>query len=191
MASKRFDYIVVGGGSAGCVAASRLVAEQGARVLLVEAGPRRTSPILAMPAGYMKFLARDTYLTMHHVVPQPQLGGRAPIVPQAKVLGGGSAVNAMVYIRGQAADYDAWDEALGGAGWSFADLLPYFVRQEGNDHLGAPFHGADGPLKVSHLGQHCAMSRAFVQALQAMGVPYRPDFNGGEQAGGGYMQHTI
>ena len=96
MASRRFDYIVVGGGSSGCVVASRLVAEQGARVLLVEAGPRKASPILAMPAGYMKFLARDTYLTMHHVVPQPQLGGRAPIVPQAKVLGGGSAVNAMV-----------------------------------------------------------------------------------------------
>ena len=120
----QFDYIVVGGGSAGCVVASRLVAEQRARVLLVEAGPRRTNPILAMPAGYMKFLARDTYLTMHRVVAQPQLGGRAPIVPQARVLGGGSAVNAMVYMRGQAADYDAWDEALGGAGWSFAACCP-------------------------------------------------------------------
>jgi len=144
-----------------------------------------------MPAGYMKYLARETYLTMHRVVPQPQLGGRAPIVPQAKVLGGGSAVNAMVYIRGQAADYDAWDEALGGAGWSFADLLPYFVRQESNDHLGAPFHGSDGPLKVSHLGQHSPMSRAFVQAMQQKGVPYTPDFNGPSQAGVGYMQHTI
>ena len=154
MASQRHDYIVVGGGSAGCVVASRLVGEHGARVLLVEAGPRRASPILAMPAGYMKYLARETYLTMHRVVPQPQLDGRAPIVPQAKVLGGGSAVNAMVYIRGNAADYDGWDEALGGAGWSCADLLPHFIRQEGNDHLGAPFHGVDGPLKVSHLGQH-------------------------------------
>jgi choline dehydrogenase len=191
MASRRFDYIVVGGGSSGCVVASRLVAEQGARVLLVEAGPRKASPILAMPAGYMKFLARDTYLTMHHVVPQPQLGGRAPIVPQAKVLGGGSAVNAMVYIRGQAADYDQWDAALGGAGWSFRDLLPYFVRQEGNDHLGAPYHGVAGPLKVSHLGQHSAMSRAFVQAMQERGVPFTSDFNGACQAGVGFMQHTI
>ncbi|HST95991.1 MAG TPA: GMC family oxidoreductase N-terminal domain-containing protein [Microvirga sp.] len=191
MASRRFDYIVVGGGSAGCVAASRLVAEQGARVLLVEAGRRRTSPVLAMPAGYMKFLARDTYLTMHRVVPQPQLDGRAPIVPQARVLGGGSAVNAMVYIRGQAEDYDGWDEMLGGAGWRYADLLPSFVKQEGNDHLGLPYHGVDGPLKVSHLGQHAAMSRAFVQAMQARGVPYNADFNGARQAGVGFMQHTI
>lgn len=191
MASRRFDYIVVGGGSSGCVVASRLVAEQDARVLLVEAGPRRVSPILAMPAGYMKFLARDTYLTMHHVLPQPQLGGRAPVVPQAKVLGGGSAVNAMVYIRGQADDYDQWDEALGGAGWSYKDLLPYFIRQEANDHLGAPYHGVGGPLKVSHLGQHSAMSRAFVQAMQERGVPYTADFNGARQNGVGFMQHTI
>lgn len=191
MASKRFDYIVVGGGSAGCVVASRLVGEYGARVLLVEAGSRRVSPILAMPAGYMKFLARDTYLTMHHVLPQEQLFGRAPIVPQAKVLGGGSAVNAMVYIRGQAEDYDAWDEALGGAGWSYKDLLPYFIRQEGNDHLGAPYHGVSGPLKVSHLGQHSAMSRAFVQAMQEQGIAYTADFNGARQSGVGFMQHTI
>ncbi|MEZ0168013.1 GMC family oxidoreductase [Microvirga sp. TS319] len=191
MPLKRFDFIIVGGGSAGCVVASRLVAEHGARVLLIEAGPRRASRILAMPAGYMKFLARDTYLTMHNVVPQPQLGGRAPVVPQAKVLGGGSAVNAMVYIRGQAQDYDAWDAALGGAGWSYEDLLPYFIRQEGNDHLGRPYHGLSGPLKVSHLGQHSAMSRAFVQALQEKGVPYNPDFNGARQAGVGFMQHTI
>ena len=191
MASQRFDYIIVGGGSAGCVVASRLVAEHDARVLLIEAGPRKVSRILAMPAGYMKFLARDTYLTMHKVVPQPQLEGRAPIVPQAKVLGGGSAVNAMVYIRGQAEDYDSWDEALGGAGWSYEDLLPHFIRQEGNDHLGKPYHGVGGPLKVSHLGQHSAMSRAFVQALQEKGVPYNPDFNGARQAGVGFMQHTI
>ena len=191
MVSRRFDYIVVGGGSAGCVVASRLVAEHGARVLLVEAGPRRASRILAMPAGYMKFLARETYLTMHRVIPQPQLGGRAPIVPQAKVLGGGSAVNAMVYIRGQAEDYDRWDDALGGAGWSYRDLLPYFIRQEGNDHLGEPYHGVGGPLKVSHLGQHSAMSRAFVQAMQAKGIPYTADFNGARQDGVGFMQHTI
>jgi choline dehydrogenase len=191
MASQRFDYIIVGGGSAGCVVASRLVAEHDARVLLIEAGPRKVSRILAMPAGYMKFLARDAYLTMHEVVPQPQLEGRSPIVPQAKVLGGGSAVNAMVYIRGQAEDYDSWDEALGGAGWSYEDLLPHFIRQEGNDHLGKPYHGVSGPLKVSHLGQHSAMSRAFAQALQEKGVSYNFDFNGARQAGVGFMQHTI
>jgi choline dehydrogenase len=190
-AAAGYDYIVVGGGSAGCVTATRLVRDHGARVLLIEAGPRRGSRLLAMPAGYMKFLGKDTYLTMHRTAAQPQLGGRAPIVPQGRLLGGGSAVNAMVYMRGNAADYDGWDAALGGAGWSYRDLLPYFRRQEDNDHLNDEFHGFGGPLKVSHLGHHCAMSRAFVKTMQVKGVPYNPDFNGARQRGVGFMQHTI
>ena len=191
-AAGRYDYVIAGGGSAGCVLATRLVGEFGARVLLLEAGPARASPIMAMPAGYMKFLARDTYLTMHKSVPQPQLDGRAPIIPQAKLLGGGSAVNAMVYIRGQAADYDAWDRYLGqGSGWSYRDLLPHFKRQEDNDQLGSEFHGVSGPLKVSHLGHHSEVSRAFVKAVQELGLPYNPDFNGARQLGVGFMQHTI
>jgi choline dehydrogenase len=187
-----YDYIVVGGGSSGCVTASRLVREYGAKVLLLEAGPAKGSPILAMPAGYMKFLASDAYLTMHQAVPQRQLDGRAPIIPQARLLGGGSAVNAMVYMRGQVADYDGWDRYLGqGSGWSYADLLPHFKRQEDNDHLAGEFHGVGGPLKVSHLAHHCAMSRAFVKTLQGLGLPYNPDFNGPAQRGVGFMQHTI
>jgi choline dehydrogenase len=187
-----YDYIVVGGGSAGCVTASRLVRDHGASVLLLEAGPAKGSPILAMPAGYMKFLASDAYLTMHQAVPQRQLDGRAPIIPQARLLGGGSAVNAMVYMRGQAADYDGWDRYLGqGSGWSYADVLPHFKTQEDNDHLAGQFHGVGGPLKVSHLGHHCIMSRAFVKTMQGLGVPYNPDFNGAAQGGVGFMQHTI
>jgi choline dehydrogenase len=187
-----YDYVIAGGGSAGCVVASRLVGEFGARVLLLEAGPARGGRLLSMPAGYMKYLARDTYLTMHRTVPQPQLDGRAPIVPQARLLGGGSAVNAMVYIRGRAADYDGWDRYLGQeSGWSYRDLLPHFRAQEDNDHLAGEFHGIGGPLKVSHLGHHSEVSRAFVKAVQTLGLPYNPDFNGARQLGVGFMQHTI
>jgi choline dehydrogenase len=193
----RFDYIVVGGGSSACVVASRLVADGKARVLLLERGPARANPIMHFPAGYMKFLAKDTYLAMHRTKPQPQLDGRGPIVPQGRVLGGGSTVNAMVYMRGQAADYDRWNEAITPPGsnndgaWSYRDMLPYFKAQEDNDHLGGEYHGVGGPLKISHLGHTSPMTRTYVKTLQGMGIPYNPDFNGACQFGVGFMQHTI
>ncbi|XRG81842.1 GMC family oxidoreductase N-terminal domain-containing protein [Salinisphaera sp. SPP-AMP-43] len=186
-----YDYILVGGGSSACVMASRLVREAGARVLMLEAGPAKANPIMSMPAGYMKFLAKDTYLTMHHTEGQAQLNGRGPVVPQAKVLGGGSTVNAMVYMRGHAEDYDDWNAHSEGTDWSLSTLMPYFARQEDNDHLGAPHHGVDGPLKVSHLGHFSPMSRAYVKTMQGMGLNYTPDFNDGNPAGVGFMQHTI
>ncbi|MBN9233964.1 MULTISPECIES: GMC family oxidoreductase [Phyllobacteriaceae] len=189
---KDYDYIIVGGGSSGCVAAWRLVEEFGARVLLLEAGARRMSPLMHMPAGYMKYLGRDTYLDMHHMVPQPQLDGRSTIVPQARGLGGGSSVNAMVYMRGQAADYDNWADMLGtGHDWSWADMLEHFKVLENNDHLGAPAHGNAGPLNVSAPFHRCAMTDAFVAAVQNAGEVFTPDFNGGRQRGVGYMQSTI
>lgn len=194
---KIYDYIIVGGGSSACVVAARLVQDARARVLLLERGLPKTNPIMHFPAGYMKFLASDTYLAMHHTVPQPQLGGRAPVVPQGKVLGGGSAVNAMVYMRGQAADYDRWNKACIAPGtrnngaWSYQDLLPYFRAQEDNDHLAGPFHGVGGPLKVSNLAHNCQMTRSFIKTVQNMGIPWNPDFNGAIQFGVGLMQHTI
>lgn len=192
-----YDYIIVGGGSSACVVASRLVRDGRARVLLIERGPRRANPIMSIPAGYMKFLARDTYLAMHHTEPQPQLEGRGPIVPQGKVLGGGGTVNAMVYMRGQAADFDRWSQAVtppgttGNGSWSYRDLLPFFRAQEDNDHLGGEYHGVGGPLKVSHLGHTSPMTRAYVKTMQGLGLPYNPDFNGERQFGVGFMQHTI
>ena len=113
-----YDYIIVGGGSSACVVAARLVRDGKARVLMLERGPRKANPIMHFPAGYMKFLAKDTYLSMHQTKPQEQLNGRGPIVPQGKVLGGGSTVNAMVYMRGQAADYDRWNEAVTEPGYT-------------------------------------------------------------------------
>ncbi|MBY5556658.1 sorbosone dehydrogenase [Rhizobium leguminosarum] len=195
-ASDRYDYIIVGGGSSACVVAEKLVREGKARVLLLERGHAKANPIMSFPAGYMKFLAKDTYLAMHQTKPQPQLNGRGPIVPQGRVLGGGSAVNAMVYMRGQAADFDLWNELVTPKGsndgaWSYGDLLPYFKAQEDNDHLAGDFHGVGGPLKISHLGHTSAMTRTYVKTLQAMGIPYNPDFNGAHQFGVGFMQHTI
>ncbi len=193
----RYDYIIVGGGSSACVVAARLVAEGKARVLLLERGPAKPNPIMNFPAGYMKFLAKDTYLSLHKTKPQPQLGGRGPVVPQGRVLGGGSTVNAMVYMRGQAADFDLWNELITPPGsnndgsWSYRDLLPYFKAQEDNDHLAGEYHGVGGPLKISHLGHTSPMTRTYVKTLQGMGLPYNPDFNGAHQFGVGFMQHTI
>lgn len=193
----QFDYIIVGGGSSACVVAARLVTEGRARVLMLEQGSKKASPIMHFPAGYMKFLAKDTYLAMHKTKEQPQLNGRGPIVPQGKVLGGGSTVNAMVYMRGQAADYDRWNEAVTAPGanndgaWSYREMLPYFKEQEDNDHLAGEFHGVGGPLKISDLGHTSPMTRTYVKTLQGMGIPYNPDFNGAGQFGVGFMQHTI
>ena len=190
---KEYDYIVVGGGSAGCIVAARLVSEGNARVLLLEAGRDEYHPVLKMPAGYMKFLANDRFLTMHQTEAQPQLNGRGVIVPQAKVLGGGSTVNAMVYMRGHKQDYADWNQALGhqGIDWSWEALLPHFTAIEDNDHLGAPNHGVGGPMKVSHLGHFSPLSRAYVKTLQGLGIPYTADFNSGNPSGVGFMQHTI
>lgn len=190
---KEYDYIVVGGGSAGCIVAARLVSEGNARVLLLEAGRDEYHPVLKMPAGYMKFLASDRFLTMHQTEAQPQLNGRGVIVPQAKVLGGGSTVNAMVYMRGHKQDYADWNQALGhqGIDWSWEALLPHFTAIEDNDHLGAPNHGVGGPMKVSHLGHFSPLSRAYVKTLQGLGIPYTADFNSGNPSGVGFMQHTI
>ncbi|MBO9126749.1 MULTISPECIES: GMC family oxidoreductase [unclassified Rhizobium] len=195
-AKDRYDYIIIGGGSSACVVAAKLVREGKAKVLMLERGPAKANPIMHFPAGYMKFLAKDTYLAMHQTKPQPQLDGRGPIVPQGKVLGGGSTVNAMVYMRGQAADFDLWNELSTPEGsnddaWSYRDLLPYFKAQEDNDHLAGEFHGVGGPLKISHLGHTSPMTRTYVKTLQGMGIPYNPDFNSARQFGVGFMQHTI
>lgn len=192
MPGTSYDYIIVGGGSSACVAATRLVRDHGARVLLLERGPADYAWLMRMPAGYMKYLARDNFLEMHKAVPQPQLDGRAPIVPQAKVLGGGSSVNAMVYMRGQRDDYDGWDHFLGGnSGWSYADMLASFRGMEGNTRLNDAYHGIAGPLQVSDPGYMAEMSRAFVLAAQGCGIRYNTDFNGERQSGVGPMQNTF
>jgi choline dehydrogenase len=191
-----YDYIIVGGGSAACVAAWRLTKETKYSVLLLERGPAKpgfiTSKLLSMPAGWMKGIAGSPILEMHTPVPQKHLNGRTPAVGQAALLGGGSAVNAMVYTRGQAQDYDHWDQHLGqGSGWAYRDVLPHFTAMENNSDLYDQYHGTSGPLHVSNTARKCPITRDYVAAVQNLGVPYNADFNGANQAGVGTMQYTI
>ena len=185
-----YDAIVIGAGSAGCLTAGRLVADHQLRVLLLEAGPGDRHPLIHMPAGFVKLLNNDRYMTFHKSDHHPHLFDRTPSIPQGKVLGGGSSVNAMVYIRGQARDYDEWVAATGDSGWSFEHLLPHFTRMEGNSTFNNSMHGTAGPLKVSDAQHPCDLSRAFVLAAQAAGIAHNPDFNSGIQNGAGFYQLT-
>jgi choline dehydrogenase len=188
----RYDYIVVGGGSAGCVTTSRLVREFGARVLLLESGPPDRHRLIDMPAGFVKFLLRPSpFMSVYQSPPQPSLDGRSLTLMQAHVLGGGSSVNAMTYTRGVPADYAKWDAATGGAGWNWAALLPYFRKHEGNQRLNTAAHGIDGPLKVSDPHHPlCDASRVFLHAMQDLGVAYATDVNSGDQQGVAIVQTT-
>jgi len=188
----RFDHIVVGGGAAGCVAAARLVSSTGRRVLLLEAGYSNRHPLLDMPPGIFKLINNSKYMTYHVTPPQEQLAGRRLDIPQANVLGGGSSVNAQVYMRGRPSDYASWDKLLSGntdpAPWDWQTLLKYFRAMEGNDRLNNEYHGTEGPLLVSDPGFIDKTSRWFIQSVQALGIPYTHDFNGPTQTGVGFYQ---
>jgi choline dehydrogenase-like flavoprotein len=182
-----YDYIVIGGGSAGCVVTQRLV-EAGKGVLLLEAGPADNHPFVHIPGTFVRlFGTRRTY--MYKSEAEPGLKGRPMYVPQGRTLGGGSSVNAMIYIRGQAQDYDNWAD-MGAEGWSYAEMLPVFRRCEANQRLAGPYHGTEGRLHVSDTRYRHPLSYAFLRAAQEAGVPYTHDFNGADQAGAGFFQTT-
>jgi len=190
-----YDYIIVGGGSSACVAAWRLVKEKQARVLMLERGPAKAAGLsrflLPMPAAWVKGITGSDVVELHEPVPQKHLNGRAPKVGQANILGGGTAVNAMVYTRGQAEDYDHWDQFLGSKGkWAYAEMLTHFRAMEYNHEFNDAWHGVGGPLHVSGTGAKCQISEDFVLAAQGLGVAFNPDFNGAKQAGVGTMQYT-
>lgn len=192
--TKEFDHIVVGGGSAGCVVAARLASDGNAKVLLLEAGHSNRHPLLDMPPGIFKMINGSKFMKYHKTTPQEHLDGREHDIPQGNVLGGGSSVNAQVYMRGRPSDYDEWQATLrennDNAGWGWEQLLPYFRRMESNNRLNNELHGTDGPMLVSDPGHIDVMSRWFVQAVQGLGEPYNPDFNGPNQRGVGFYQFT-
>ncbi|WP_421761698.1 GMC family oxidoreductase [Devosia sp.] len=187
-----YDHIVIGGGASGCVAAARLVTDGGRRVLLLEAGHSNHHPLLDMPPGIFKLINGSKYMTYHQTVPQAHLNGRVHDIPQGNVLGGGTSVNAQVYMRGRPSDYDEWDEILrgnnDGAPWGWSSVLKHFRRIEGNNRLSNELHGADGPLLVSDPGHVDDVSRWFVQSVQQKGEPFTNDFNGPTQRGVGFYQ---
>ncbi|MEP3428851.1 MAG: GMC family oxidoreductase N-terminal domain-containing protein [Roseibium sp.] len=189
-----YDHIVVGGGSGGAVAASRLVTEGNCRVLLLEAGHSHRHPLLDMPPGIFKMINGSKFMRYHKTVPQPHLDGRVHDIPQGNVLGGGSSVNAQVYMRGRPDDYDNWNASLresnDNPGWGWDDVLPHFTGMEANNRLADKLHGIDGNVEVSDPGYIDTMSRWFVQSVQSLGEPYNTDFNGASQRGVGFYQFT-
>jgi choline dehydrogenase-like flavoprotein len=188
--SASYDYIVIGAGPAGCVMASRLSEDPDVTVALVEAGGRDTHPLFHMPAGFAK-MTKGIASWGWHTVPQKHLGGRVLRYTQAKVLGGGSSINAQIYTRGNAADYDSWAGEAGCDGWAYADVLPYFKRAEDNQRFVNAYHGYGGPIGVSIPINPLPISEAFLRAAQEYGIPYNPDFNGERQDGIGHYQVTV
>ena len=185
-----YDYIITGAGSAGCVLAARLTEDPEVKVLLIEAGGSDRHPFFHMPAGFAK-MTKGIGSWGWSTVPQRHMKDRVLWYTQAKVLGGGSSINAQIFTRGNPKDYDEWSELDGCKGWSFRDILPYFKRSEDNQRFSNAYHGTGGPLGVSAPINPLPINEAFIRAGQEYGLPYNPDFNGATQLGVGHYQITV
>ncbi len=188
---EQFDYVIVGGGSAGCVLAGRLSEDPAARVCLIEAGPPDNDLRIRIPLGVIALMGNATFDWRYQSEPHAHLQGRRVPVPRGRTLGGSGAINSMVYIRGRASDYDAWARQ-GCNGWGWADVLPKFIAAENNARLADdPLHGADGPLHVQDLPSHHPLLDDLVTAGRELGIPANDDFNGATQEGLGPYQTTM
>ncbi|MGO6789029.1 GMC family oxidoreductase [Rhizobium ruizarguesonis] len=184
-----FDYIITGAGPAGCVLASRLSEDPDVSVLLLEAGGGDWNPLFHMPAGFAK-MTKGVASWGWETVPQKHMNGRVLRYTQAKVIGGGSSINAQLYTRGNAVDYDLWAREDGCAGWDYRSILPYFKRAEDNQRFADDYHSYGGPLGVSMPAAPLPICDAYIRAGQELGIPYNHDFNGRQQAGVGFYQLT-
>ncbi len=184
-----YDFIVTGAGSAGCVLAARLTESGRYRVLLLEAGGQDSNPWIHVPIGYAKTFVDPKVNWMFESEPEPELNARTMYQPRGKVLGGTSSINGMIYMRGNAADYDQWRQ-LGNQGWDYDSVLPYFRKAEDNERSEDPWHGKGGPLRVSNQPYKWEIAEALLEACKQAGIPENPDFNGAQQEGCGYYQTT-
>ncbi|MBY5826766.1 GMC family oxidoreductase [Rhizobium leguminosarum] len=184
-----FDYIITGAGPAGCVLANRLSEDPDVRVLLLEAGGGDWNPLFHMPAGFAK-MTKGVASWGWETVPQKHMKGRVLRYTQAKVIGGGSSINAQLYTRGNAVDYDLWAREDGCEGWDYRSILPYFKRAEDNQRFADDYHSYGGPLGVSMPAAPLPICDAYIRAGQELGIPYNHDFNGRQQAGVGFYQLT-
>ena len=188
--TQTFDYVVVGGGTAGALITNRL-SQNGSSVCLIEAGPRDLNPLIHIPAGYIKNIYSKTLTWNFEAEPGEGTSGRRFSLPQGRVLGGSSSINGLNYNRGQSADFDQW-AALGNVGWSYEEVLPYFRRTERKIGPGDPYYrGRDGELPITELDWDHPITEAFITGIQELGIPVNPDYNGEFQAGAGYFQRTI
>ena len=184
-----YDYLIIGGGSAGCVLANRLSEDPQVSVALIEAGPSDSSVLIHCPAGLALLAKNGKANWSYQTVPQTALNGRRGFQPRGKVLGGSSSINAMIYIRGHHSDYDLW-ASLGNTGWSWSDVLPYFKRSENNERGADAYHGVGGPLNVKDLTTPNRFGKIFWEAAVQVGYKYNADFNGADQEGVGPYQVT-